>query len=103
METVFILSNVYTSENSKSMEGTKLFSMYPSLAGTKEDIEEAIQHHIDNAKAEGRLVEEITSKDIHAGYYFDRVVRIQSDTRWPYIYGISSVSSHTYFRKDNNE
>lgn len=103
MEKVFILSNVYTSENSRNLEGTKTFSMYPSLAGTKEDIDEALQRHIDNAKAERRLVEEITSEDIHAGYYFDRVVRIQSDTKWPYIYGISSVDSHTYFRKDNNE
>ena len=99
MDTIYILSNVYTSENCAKMEGTKLFSMYPSAAGTKEDVEEDLAYHIKNAEAEGCLVEEITSEDIHAGQYFDRVVRIQSKHGGPYIYGISTVLSRSYLKK----
>lgn len=48
--------------------------MYP---GTEEAVEKELNRRIDEAKAKGLAVEEITSEDVHKGHFFDRVVRIQ--------------------------
>lgn len=93
MERIYILSHIYTSENSAQFRDTNLSEMYPSCAGTKEAVEKELNRIIENAKSEGRNVEEITSKDVHKGSYFDRVVRIQQKLGGPLICGISSVGN----------
>lgn len=47
--------------------------------------------YIEDAKAKGFTVEEISSEDVHKGHYFDRVVKMQQPLGGPAIYGISSV------------
>lgn len=47
--------------------------MYPDVAGTKEAVEKALNRRIEDAKAKGFTVEEISSEDVHKGHYFDRV------------------------------
>lgn len=89
----FILSSIWTSENSASIKDEKLYSLAPLCAGTLEAIEVQLKHFIKNAEAEGRSVEEITSKDVHAGQYFDKVVKIQNKIGGPSIFGIHSVWS----------
>lgn len=77
-----------TSENSAKHRNTQLSEMYPDVAGTEEAVEKELNRQ---AKAKGLAVEEITSEDVHKGYFFDRVVRIQRPSCGPVIYGISSV------------
>lgn len=92
MERTFILSNIYTSENnSYYIKDEKMY--YPMCAGTLEGVEAQLKHIIENAEAKGLSVEEITSEDIHAGQYFDKVVKIQNKIGGPSILGIHSVWS----------
>ena len=93
MERTFILSNVWTSENSALIKDEKLFSLSPLCVGTLEAIEEQLKRFIKKAEAKGLSVEEITSEDIHAGQYFDKVVKIQNKIGGPSIFGICSVWS----------
>lgn len=94
MERTFILSNIYTSENnSYYIKDEKMYSHYPMCAGTLEGVEAQLKHIIENAEAKGLSVEEITSEDIHAGQYFDKVVKIQNKIGGPSILGIHSVWS----------
>lgn len=75
MERTFILSNIYTSENnSYYIKDEKMYSHYP-CRNSRRCRSTAI---IENAEAKGLSVEEITSEDIHAGQYFDKVVKIQN-------------------------
>lgn len=76
MDRTYILCNIYTSENSAKHRNTQLSEMYPDVAGTEEAVEKELNRRIDEAKAKGLTVEEITSEDVHMGYFFDRVVRI---------------------------
>lgn len=91
MDRTYILHNIYTSENSAKHHNTQLSEMYPEVAGTKEAVEKELNRRIDEAKAKGLAVEEITSEDVHKGHFFDRVVKIQQSIGGPAIYGISSV------------
>lgn len=91
MDRIYILSHIYTSENSAQFKDTNLSEMYPSCAGTKEAIEAELERRIKAAKDEGLIVEEITSQEVHKGSYFDRVVRLQQKIGGPSILGISSV------------
>ena len=91
MDRTYILYNIYTSENSAKHRNTQLSEMYPDVAGTEEAVEKELNRRIDEAKAKGLAVEEITSEDVHKGHFFDRVVRIQRPSCGPVIYGISSV------------
>lgn len=70
MNRIYILTSIYTSENSAKLKGTTLSEMYPEVASTEE---------------------EISSEDVHKGHYFDRVVKVQRTHGGPTIYGISSV------------
>ena len=92
MERTFILSNIYTSENnSYYIKDEKMYSHYPMCAGTLEGVEAQLKHIIENAEAKGLSVEEITSEDIHAGQYFDKVVKIQNKIGGPsasILYGV---------------
>lgn len=59
MDRTYILHRIYTSENSAS--NTQLSEMYPDVAGTKEAVEKALNRRIEDAKAKGFTVEEISS------------------------------------------
>lgn len=91
MNRIYILTSIYTSENSAKLSGTTLSEMYPEAAGTEEAVEKELNRRIENAKSKGLTVEEISSEDVHKGHYFDRVVRMQQTLGGPAIYGISSV------------
>lgn len=91
MDRTYILHRIYTSENSAKHRNTQLSEMYPDVAGTKEAIEKELNRRIEDAKAKGFTVEEISSEDVHKGHYFDRVVKMQQPLGGPAIYGISSV------------
>lgn len=82
MDRTYILHRIYTSENSAEHRDTQLSEMYPDVAGTKEAIEKELNRRIEDAKAKGFTVEEISSEDVHKGYFFDRVVRIQRPSWW---------------------
>lgn len=89
MDRTYILHRIYTSENSAEHRDTQLSEMYPD--GTKEAIEKELNRRIEDAKAKGFTIEEISSEDVHKGHYFDRVVKMQQPLGGPAIYGISSV------------
>lgn len=91
MNRIYILTSIYTSENSAKLNGTQLSEMYPEAAGTKEAVEKELNRRTENAKSQELTVEEITSEDVHKGQYFDKVVKIQQSHGGPAIYGISSV------------
>lgn len=77
MDRTYILHRIYTSENSAIHRNTQLSEMYPDVAGTKEAVEKKLNRLIEDAKAKGFTVEEISSEDVHKGHYFDRVVKMQ--------------------------
>ena len=91
MDRTYILHRICTSENSAIHRNTQLSEMYPDVAGTKEAVEKELNRLIEDAKAKGFTVEEISSEDVHKGHYFDRVVKMQQLLGGPAIYGISSV------------
>lgn len=91
MERIYILSHIYTSENNAPFKNTNLSEMYPYSAGTEEAVYKELNRIIEDAKSEGRSVEEITSQEVHKGSYFDRVIKIQQKLGGPTIIGISSV------------
>lgn len=94
MDRTYILHRIYTSENSAKHRNTQLSEMYPDVAGTKEAVEKALNRRIEDAKAKGFTVEEISSEDVHKGHYFDRVIKMQQPLGGPAIYGIyQTVSS----------
>lgn len=93
MERTFILSNIWTSENNAFIKDEKMYSLSPMCAGTLEAIEAQLKHFIEDTKAEGLSVEEITSEDVHAGQYFDKVVKLQNKIGGPTIFGIHSIWS----------
>lgn len=85
MDRTYILHRIYTSENSAEHRDTQLSEMYPDVAGTKEAVEKALNRRIEDAKAKGFTVEEISSEDVHKGHYFDRVIKIQQPLLWNFI------------------
>ena len=87
MNRIYILTSIYTSENSAKLKDTTLSEMYPEVAGT---VEKELNRRIEDAKSKGLTVEEISSEDVHKGHYFDRVVKVQRTHGGPTIYGISS-------------
>ena len=93
MDRTFILSNIYTSENCADIKDEKIFLNYPKCAGTLEAVEKQLAYFIQRNKEEGLSVEEITSEDVHAGRYFDKVFKLQNKLGGPSILGIHSVWS----------
>lgn len=91
MNRIYILSRIYTSENNARFVNTTLSEMYPHAAGTQEAVEKELNRMIEDAKSKGLAVEEITSKDVHKGVYFDKVVKMQQTLGGPAIFGVSSV------------
>lgn len=69
MDRTYILHHIYTSENSAIHRNTQLSEMYPDVAGTKEAVEKELNRLIEDAKAKGFTVEEISSEDVHKGHY----------------------------------
>lgn len=94
MERTFILSHIYTSENNfYFIKDERIYSISPMCAGTLEGVETQLKRIIERAENKGLSVEEITSEDVHAGHYFDKVVKIQNKIGGPSIFGIHSVWS----------
>lgn len=91
MNRIYILSRIYTSENSAQFVNTTLSEMYPHVAGTQEAVAKELNRIIEDAKSKGLAVEEITSEDVHKGVYFDKVVKMQQTLGGPAIFGVSSV------------
>lgn len=92
MDKTYILLNIYTAENNRNLNGTKLTQMFPFIAGSKESVEKELERIIKNAQETGRKVEEITSQDIGIGHYFEeKIVKIEQVYGGPSILGISSV------------
>lgn len=91
MEKIYLLNAVYTSLNCSDLEGTKNFNFYPQVAGSKEQIEKNFNSRIEEANKNGCNVTELSSREINAGTYFERVVRIDNPIGGPTILGISYV------------
>lgn len=91
MEKIYLLNAVYTSLNCADLKGTKNFNFYPQVAGSKEQIEKNLNSRIKEANKNGCNVTELSSREINAGSYFERVVRIDNPIGGPTIFGISHV------------
>ena len=57
----------------------------------------ALNRRIEDAKAKGFTVEEISSEDVHKGHYFDRVIKIQQSMEF-HLFGqfINIICSYGY-------
>lgn len=91
MEKIYLLNTIYTSLNCSDLKGTKNFNFYPQVAGSKEQIEKILNSRIEEANKNGCNVTELSSREINAGSYFERVVRIDNPIGGPTILGISYV------------
>lgn len=94
MKTIYILSSIYTAENDRELKDTKFTRIFPQCAGTKEAVERQLQHHIEDAKKEGKEIIELSSEDVHMGRYFERVVKLGNSGIFGNapIFGISLVT-----------
>ena len=91
MKKIYLLNVVYTSLNCADLKGTKTFNFYPQAAGSKEQIEKILNSRIEEANRGGYNVTELSSREINAGSYFERVVRLDNSIGGPTIFGISHV------------